>query len=72
MKSIEYITTWTSYLTGFAATAITFSCIVRGYDFYFNGDDLHEVMKKIGKRIRAGIVLILITSIITFLKRYWL
>ena len=72
MKSIDYITMWTSYLTGFAAAAVTFSCIVRGYDFYMNGDDFREVMKKTGKRVRAGIVLILITSIITFLKRYWL
>ena len=72
MKSIEYITTWTSYLTGAAAGLITFSCIVTGYGFFMAGDDLQKGMEKLGKRIRAGIFLILITSMIAFLKRYWL
>lgn len=72
MQSISYITTFTSYITGFAAAGIIFSCVISAYDAYINGTDYKEVFVKLGKRLRAGVILILITAIINFLKGYWL
>lgn len=72
MQSIEFIGRYTSYLTGFAAAAFTFSCMVTGYSYYTGGAEFEEIIRKIGKKIRAAVILILITAIIEFFKRYWL
>lgn len=72
MESIEFIGRYTSYLTGFAAAAFTFSCIVTGYSYYTEGSEFGEIIKKISKKLRAAVILILITTIIDFFKRYWL
>ncbi len=71
MQSINYITTWAGWITGLATAGIILSCIVSGFGYYVDGADISEILKKIGKRIRAGIILITLTAIISFLKRYW-
>lgn len=72
MRSIEYLTELVGYLTGFAAAGIGLNCILVGYTGHIEGMELPEIFQKLGKRIRAGVILILITSIIAWAKGYWL
>ncbi len=70
--SIQYINKLLGYITGFAATGIAFRCVITGYELYTAGLEVKEILIRLQKQIRAGIMLILITAIIAFFKRYYI
>lgn len=71
MQSIQYITTVGSWITGLAAAGITFSCIRDGFSYYLEGKDAEEIIQQISKKLRAGVILLLMTALIEFFKKYW-
>lgn len=71
MQSIQYITTVGEWITGLAAAGITLSCMREGFSYYTEGKDVEEILKQTSKKIRAGVILILMTALIEFFKKYW-
>lgn len=70
-QSIGYLAIYSSWITGLAAVAITLSILVQGIHFYTENEEFSEIFKKIKKRFTVGVILILLTAIIEFLKRYF-
>lgn len=70
-QSIGYLAIYSSWITGLAAAGITISILVQGLHFYTEDVEFSDIFNKIKKRLVVGVILILLTAIIEFLKKYF-
>lgn len=70
-QSTVYLAQYFHWITGLATAGIVYSILRQGVAFYLDGDDLGDTLKKCKKKIIAGIILLLISAIISRLKQYY-
>lgn len=71
-QSINYLATYSGWITGIAAAGVVISILRQGMQFYTEGAEAKEIFIKIKKRFVAGIILILLTALIELLKGYYM